>query len=169
MAEDRERTFIVDLADADTTDSGIYTWDIVQDLVYGGCSGRAFRPCPQRSQLRITPQSLYRPRSPRRPTTFGKQDYRDSCWRAEATICLSCSDAWWPLRFSGCFRKVLPRSPRHTGALLGHCSPGKLHLHPRQSATLRYSLPCATDSPWNHRQGAIKAGCTCASSQGHPC
>lgn len=35
MAEDRERTFVVDLADADTTDSGIYTWDIVQDLVYG--------------------------------------------------------------------------------------------------------------------------------------
>lgn len=35
MAEGRERTFAVDLPDADTTDSGIQTWDIVQDLVYG--------------------------------------------------------------------------------------------------------------------------------------
>lgn len=35
MVQDRERMFVVDLADADTTDSGIYTWDIVQDLVYG--------------------------------------------------------------------------------------------------------------------------------------
>ncbi|WP_112810964.1 PAS domain-containing protein [Ensifer sp.] len=35
MEEDRERTFVVDLPDADTADSGIFTWDIVQDRVYG--------------------------------------------------------------------------------------------------------------------------------------
>ncbi|WP_376743648.1 PAS domain-containing protein [Ensifer canadensis] len=35
MVEVGERTFVVDLPDADTTDSGIFTWDIAQDLVYG--------------------------------------------------------------------------------------------------------------------------------------
>lgn len=35
MVEDRERTFVVDLPDADAADSGIFTWDVVQDLVYG--------------------------------------------------------------------------------------------------------------------------------------
>ncbi len=34
MEGDRERTFVVDLADVDTADSGIFTWDITQDLVY---------------------------------------------------------------------------------------------------------------------------------------
>ncbi len=35
MKEDGERTIIVELTDADATDSGIFTWDIVRDLVYG--------------------------------------------------------------------------------------------------------------------------------------
>ncbi|WP_065377379.1 PAS domain-containing protein [Ensifer adhaerens] len=35
MEEDGERTFLVELTDADTADSGIFTWDIVRDLVYG--------------------------------------------------------------------------------------------------------------------------------------
>lgn len=35
MKEDAERTIIVELTDADATDSGIFTWDIVRDLVYG--------------------------------------------------------------------------------------------------------------------------------------
>ncbi|WP_429819925.1 PAS domain-containing protein [Ensifer sp. B1-9] len=34
MEGDVERTFVVDLTDAATTDSGIFTWDITQDLVY---------------------------------------------------------------------------------------------------------------------------------------
>lgn len=35
MKEDGERTIIVELTDVDATDSGIFTWDIVRDLVYG--------------------------------------------------------------------------------------------------------------------------------------
>ncbi|HEV7318472.1 MAG TPA: PAS domain-containing protein [Ensifer sp.] len=35
MEGERERTFVVELTDAETTDSGIFTWDITQDLVYG--------------------------------------------------------------------------------------------------------------------------------------
>lgn len=35
MEDDGGRTFVVDLPDADTVDSGIFTWDITMDLVYG--------------------------------------------------------------------------------------------------------------------------------------
>lgn len=35
MEGDRERTLVVELTGADTTDSGIFTWDITQDLVHG--------------------------------------------------------------------------------------------------------------------------------------
>jgi PAS domain-containing protein len=34
MVSCRERTLVVDLTDTDTADSGIFTWDITQDLVY---------------------------------------------------------------------------------------------------------------------------------------
>jgi PAS domain-containing protein len=35
MKQSGERTFVVDLAGTDAVDSGIFTWDIVRDLVYG--------------------------------------------------------------------------------------------------------------------------------------
>lgn len=34
MVSGRERTLIVELTNADAADSGIFTWDITQDLVY---------------------------------------------------------------------------------------------------------------------------------------
>ncbi|RDL48068.1 hypothetical protein BLJAPNOD_05295 [Ensifer sp. M14] len=34
MDDDKKRTFFVELVDAGATDSGIFTWDIAQDLVY---------------------------------------------------------------------------------------------------------------------------------------
>jgi PAS domain-containing protein len=33
--EDRERSIVVELTDADKADAGIFTWDIIRDLVYG--------------------------------------------------------------------------------------------------------------------------------------
>jgi len=35
MKQNGERTFVVDLAGTDAVDCGIFTWDIVRDLVYG--------------------------------------------------------------------------------------------------------------------------------------
>ncbi|WP_143348586.1 PAS domain-containing protein [Ensifer adhaerens] len=35
MTDNSERAFVVELCDTDTADSGIFTWDIIRDLVYG--------------------------------------------------------------------------------------------------------------------------------------
>ncbi|MBD9596375.1 PAS domain-containing protein [Ensifer sp. ENS05] len=59
MEGQRERTFVVNLTDRDTADSGIFTWDIANDIVYADPALAELFGLSAKETVRGLPLKLY--------------------------------------------------------------------------------------------------------------